>query len=233
MKSSDTQLKARGFLDDVELTRFQSCSFEQLWELLDAKDPVARSGAARLLPLTNETTKKLLQTVQQEKKLYCRLEMMRKLESGDQETARMMLPYLGKIGRNQHNIPLTKPSAKKSFPLPRDLIARSLGNMSPEILPILFGQLDVLPDAELSELIDAIGQLLFYHPEAVKEEHFQQLKQLWQQTESPLIQWKLVVCFSALPQSRELLETIAASMPTLAAEAQRALTILSQRRMQK
>lgn len=230
MKSSDTQLKARGFLDDKDLTKFQSCSIEQLWELLDAKDPVARSGAARLLPITYETTKKLLQTVQQEKKLYCRLEMMRKLESGDQETARMMLPYLGKIGRNQHTIPLSKPSGKKSFPLPRDLIARSLGNMSPEILPILFEQLDVLPEAELSELIDAIGQLLFYHPEAVKDDHFVQLKQVWQQTESPLIQWKLVVCFSALPQSRDLLETVAASMPALTAEAQRALTILSQRR---
>ncbi|MBO1306181.1 hypothetical protein JZO70_08415 [Enterococcus sp. 669A] len=233
MKSSDTQLKARGFLDQEDLISFQSCSFEQLLELLDAKDPVARSGAARLLPLTNETTKKLLQTVQQEKKLYCRLEMMRKLESGDCETARMMLPYLGKIGRNQHTIPLTKPSGKKSFPLPRDLIARSLGNMSPEILPILFEQLDVLPEAELSELIDAIGQLLFYHPEAVQEEHFEQLEQVWEQTESPLIQWKLVVCFSALPQSRNLLETIAASMPALTAEAQRSLTILSQRRIYK
>lgn len=231
MKSTIQQLKARGWLTEEDLTKFQHYSVDQLLRLLDSKDPVERSAAARLLPLNLLTTKNLLQAVAQEKKLYCRLEMMRKLETGDCETARLMLPYLGKIGNNQHLIPLSKPSAKNSFPLPRDLIARSLGNMTPTILPCLFEQLTILPVSALSELIDAIGMLLFYHPEEASAWHFEQLQSLWYTTDCPLLRWKLIICFSALPQSKDFLETITVSNPVLYAEAQRSLNLLSQRRL--
>lgn len=226
MKSNQKQLQARGWIEEDDLVPFQNYSLEELLRLLHAEKPQERSVAARLLPLTEGTTAKLLEAAAKEKKLYCRLEMMRKLETGTPETARQMLPYLSEIGNNQHQLPLEKPSAKKSFPLPRDLIARSLGNMSPEILPTLFEQFSSLNSAQLSELLDAIGLLIFYHPNEASDAYFSQLQTLWYEAaDNSLLQWKLVICFSAFPQSKTLLEKIIQTNPALAAEAQRSLSL--------
>ncbi|EOH93164.1 hypothetical protein [Enterococcus pallens] len=226
MKSNQEQLQARGWIEADDLVPFQNRSPEELLNLLDSEKPQERSAAARLMPLTKTTTAKLLEAAANEKKLYCRLEIMRKLEVGTPETAKQMLPYLGEIGNNQHQLPLAKPSAKKSFPLPRDLIARSLGNMYPTILPTLFEQLGSLNSSKLSELIDAIGLLVFYHPHEASDEYFNQLLTLWDENEdNPLIQWKLIICFSAFPQSKPLLEEIIQTNAGLATEAQRSLNV--------
>lgn len=226
MKSNQKQLQARGWIEEEDLFPFETSSSEELLRLLNSENPQERSIAARLLPLTEEITVKLLEAAAKEKKLYCRLEIMRKLETGTSETAKQMLPYLSKIGNNQHRLPLKQPSAKKSFPLPRDLIARSLGNMSPEILPTLFEQLSCLKSSQTSELLDAIGLLVFYHPNEASDEYFNQLLALWDKhADSPLLQWKLVICFSAFPQSKALLEEIMRRNTDLAAEAQRSLNL--------
>ncbi|MGG5318677.1 hypothetical protein [Enterococcus sp. AZ072] len=226
MKSSKKQLQTRGWLEEDDLINFRKCSFEMLMVLLDSEQSLERSAAARLIPLTVDSSAKLLEVVSKERKLYCRLEMMRKLETGTVETAKQMLPYLGKIGSNQHQQPLNTPSAKKSFPLPRDLIARSLGNMSTSILPTLFEQLNQLDMPALSELIDAIGLLIFYHPNEASDNYFNELQTLWEESiYEPLLQWKLVICFSSFPQSEMLLKEIIQTNADLASEAQRSLIL--------
>ena len=52
-----------------------------------------------------------------------------------------MVEYLGQIGNNQHTVLPTNGFNKKSYPLPRDIIARTLAHMKEDILPVL---MDVL-----------------------------------------------------------------------------------------
>lgn len=158
--------------------------------------------------------------------LYTRLAMTEKLEGGDSSTALRMIDFLGKIGKNQHRVPIA-PSKKKSFPLPRDLMARSLGRMNPELFPILLASAEELPPLKLSELIDAIGYMAFYHPALATAQNYQRLLRIKNSYgNNPLIQWKCLICFSAFPQSKDLL----VQEDQFSMEAQRSLSLLALKR---
>ncbi|GCF95026.1 hypothetical protein NRIC_29170 [Enterococcus florum] len=209
MKSSVQQLKARGFINDNDVAVHVTDTKAELLQLLSSSDPSERSVATRLLPLSPTTTYELLQRLKREKALYTRLEICQKLASGSIETARLLVNELGHVGTNQHRKPTKKPVQKKSYPLPRDLIARTLGTMDPAILPVLLESLNTCENACLSELIDAIGALVFTNPALANDVAYARLKVLWQQYEDhALIQWKLIICFSAFPQSEPFLEAL-------------------------
>ena len=221
----DLQRKIRGQINDEYIAIYQSKSENELLELLYSEEAWQRSVAAELLLLTPETTDILLKKLQVEKALYTRLAITKKLESGDQETAEKMIAYLARIGNNQHRQPIP-PSKKQSFPLPRDLIARSLGRMQPAIFSTLLAALKNLSVLQLSEILDAIGYMAFYQPALVTTETYQQLLQIRKtMIDQPLIQWKLVICFSAFPQSKELL----LSEKEFAPEARRSLRSLAKK----
>ena len=191
--------------------------------MLHSQDACDRTIAAKLLPLDCETTDILLHSLMTETALYTRLAMTEKLEGGDSSTTLKMIGFLGKIGKNQHRVPIA-PSKKKSFPLPRDLMARSLGRMNPELFPILLASAEELPPLKLSELIDAIGYMAFYHPALATAQNYQRLLQIKNSYDhDPLIQWKCLICFSAFPQSKDLL----AQEDQFSMEAQRSLSLLA------
>ncbi|MDK7991064.1 hypothetical protein ACHEVJ_04110 [Enterococcus raffinosus] len=191
--------------------------------MLHSQDACDRTIAAKLLPLDCETTDILLHSLMTETALYTRLAMTEKLEGGDSSTALKMIGFLGKIGKNQHRIPIA-PSKKKSFPLLRDLMARSLGRMNPELFPVLLASAEELPPLKLSELIDAIGYMAFYHPALATAQNYQRLLQIKNSYDhDPLIQWKCLICFSAFPQSKDLL----AQEDQFSMEAQRSLSLLA------
>ena len=191
--------------------------------MLHSQDACDRTIAAKLLPLDCETTDILLHSLMTETALYTRLAMTEKLEGGDSSTALIMIGFLGKIGKNQHRIPIA-PSKKKSFPLLRDLMARSLGRMNPELFPVLLASAEELPPLKLSELIDAIGYMAFYHPALATAQNYQRLLQIKNSYDhDPLIQWKCLICFSAFPQSKDLL----AQEAQFSMEAQRSLSLLA------
>mgnify|MGYP000752816402 CR=1 FL=1 len=126
--------------------------------MLFSENAGERTIAAKLIPLTCEVSDILLNRLKTEPALYTRLALTEKLESGDQSTALRMIDFLADIGDNQHRKPIA-PSKKKSFPLPRDLMARSLGRMKQENFPTLLEAAEQLPSSQLSELIDAIGYI--------------------------------------------------------------------------
>lgn len=191
--------------------------------MLHSQDACDRTIAAKLLPLDCETTDILLHSLMTETALCTRLAMTEKLEGGDSSTALKMIGFLGKIGKNQHRIPIA-PSKKKSFPLLRDLMARSLGRMNPELFPVLLASAEELPPLKLSELIDAIGYMAFYHPALATAQNYQRLLQIKNSYDhDPLIQWKCLICFSAFPQSKDLL----AQEDQFSMEAQRSLSLLA------
>lgn len=217
------QRKQRGWVETSDLLAYKDKFLSELKAMLTVEDARERTIAVQLLPLDCELTNILLNSLANESALYTRLAIMEKLEHGDQATAQKMIPFLASIGNNQHHSP-TSPSKKKSFPLPRDLIARSLGRMNPKIFSILLESAQRLPLSQLSELIDAIGYMAFYHPEVATTENFHQFLEIQKRyRDKPLIQWKLLICFSAFPQSVDFL----LQEKQFVSEAQRSLKLLA------
>lgn len=136
MKSTRSQLKNRGMASPEEIAACASLPWDQLVEELRSPDPCRRTAAARCMdPNSKSAAVLLLEQLAQEKCLYTRLAICETLEKGTEETAEKMLPWLGRIGKNQYKALPDKVSAKKSFPLPRDLIARSLARMDMAVFP--------------------------------------------------------------------------------------------------
>lgn len=219
------QRRRRGWIDTAELSAYENSPLSDLLAQLTDDRAYMRTIAARLLPLSSKTIDPLLETLACESALYTRLAITDKLESGDRSTVEKMLPLLATIGKNQHQTPIA-PSKKNSYPLPRDLIARSLGRMDPALFPVLLEAGTNLSISKLKEWIDAIGYMVFYHPDLASAENFQTLYSIKEaHLDEPLIQWKFLICFSAFPQSKGCL----LKEEYFVAEAQRSLNLLAKK----
>lgn len=203
MKSSNKDLRKRGFITIEDVDEFEHCTNEELIDLIDATKSVERSVAIKLLSKRYlikdfKFVKKLLERLCIERCLYTKIEICNALEKGSIETAKRMVQYLGCIGNNQHLCLPMKVSKKSSYPLPRDIIARSLGKMDVEILPVLFDVLNSNDDNKISEVIDAIGLLLYYNREYTNEHYFKAITDIMiKYPENEIIVWKCVLCLSS------------------------------------
>lgn len=138
----------------------------------------------------------LLDRLCKEKCLYTRIEICKSLEKGDINTARLMINYLGKIGKNQHLSLPKSVSKKNSYPLPRDLIARTLGKMDICIFDILLEE--AVKDNTSIEIIDAIGYMAFYNKELATEDNLYKVFNIMtRDISNKLIIYKITTCLSA------------------------------------
>lgn len=230
MKSELKQLRKRGMATEEDILALSKLSFESLTELLHSKEPHIRSAAAaKLCDFVNDAATKLLEQLSEEKCLYTRIAICKSLERGNSQTVQKMISYLGCIGNNQHNDLPDKVSAKKSFPLPRDIIARSLGRMDTSIFPLFLEVLENGTLRQIAEILDSIGYMVFYHPELAIEENCRAILTLaGQHEENLLILWKCILCLSAFPceESVTFLLTYAQDQTLLGKESCRSLRIL-------
>ncbi|RDW16781.1 hypothetical protein [Oceanobacillus chungangensis] len=202
MKSSDSQLKARGKITFEDLQYYNTHSKTELLELIKSKEAHKRTIAVRLLSEKNVLSDDLiylfLNTLAQEKKLYTKIELCDALSKGGRESAKIMVDYLGKIGNNQHKVLPADGFNKNSYPLPRDIIARTLAHMDEEILPTLLNVLKTNYTFKIREVIDAIGFICFYRK---KHRHFQIIDALIlclkDNYNDDIIRWKLVRSFES------------------------------------
>ena len=179
MKSTRSQLKNRGMASPEEIAACASLPWEQLVEELRSPDPCRRTAAARCMdPKSKAAAVLLLEQLAQEKCLYTRLAICETLEKGTEETAEKMLPWLGRIGNNQYKALPAKASAKKSFPLPRDLIARSLARMDTAFFPLLLPLFNTGSEQQISEAMDVAGLKPFYHPDPATGENAERILRL-------------------------------------------------------
>lgn len=167
MKSSDSQLKSRGKITNKDLQPYSKSKQNELFEMLTSKEAYKRTIAVKILTeksvLTDDLIRSFLNTLKQEKKLYTKIELCDALSKGDVQSAKIMVEYLGKIGNNKHTVLPTKGFNKKSYPLPRDIIARTLAHMKVDILPVLMDVLKTNNIPAIREVIDAIGFICFYN----------------------------------------------------------------------
>lgn len=208
MKSSDQSLMKRGYVEDNILSIEDN---HTLLGWLTSTKANQRTIAIRTLVSRKQlTTKQLLELLKIEKALYTKIEICTCLQQGNSEDAKQMIPYLGTIGNNQlHSI--NKPSVKKSYPLPRDIIARTLAKMNEECIEVLFKELMNIDKNKVYELLDAIGWMLFYHPQSSKEYYLKKIKNIYfKYQEDDLMVWKICTCLSAFKtkESVELLRYV-------------------------
>ena len=135
------KLEKRGYLNKDYL--LHSLSTTALLKSLESAIPQARTAAAYLLSKRQDIykaslAKSLLKTLQFEKALYTKIELCKTLGKGSSAIIHEILPYLGIMGNNQHHSIPARISKKQSYPLPRDIIARTIGHMKPEIVSTLF-----------------------------------------------------------------------------------------------
>ncbi len=200
MKSSPEALRKRGYIDDLDISSYKVRTSSELLLLLQSKDAFERSIAVRLLSHTmdNEITAAMLKLLLQEKSLYTRLEICNALEKGDVKVAELMIPYLGEIGDNQHKLQPGKVSRKVCYPLPRDIIARTMGRMNISVLNVLLSVLEYDDVDKMYEAIDAIGYMCFYNRIPDELSVINSLHNCMKKYETnTVIRWKTARCLSA------------------------------------
>lgn len=218
MKSSQEQLSSRGYLPK-EMILNDSIEIEVLFNQLNNSDPVQRSMAARVLGkyyiLQKETAKKLLERLCIEKKLYTRIEICDALAKGDSGTVSAMIPYITYLGNNQYrSIEEAKTSKKKSYPLPRGLITRTIGRMEASVASTLLKNLS--QEEYAPEILEGVGYLIFNHPKLQTVENYEEARDYYEQYKNNLLfVWKFVIFSSVFPYSyvEETLSDIALEFP--------------------
>lgn len=205
MKSSDVSLQKRGYVKLEDIACYKTRPRKQLLCMITDENASIRSTAVLMLSQTYITTQEVTILVKQlvrEKALYTKIYICQVLATLGEEAVLVMLPYLGKIGNNQYQQIPNKTSKKKSYPLARDIIARTLANMSKDMFPVLIKALLTVNES-LSELLDAVGYMMFYHPNIINHEVINILNKIYLQYRSnTLIVWKLVTCLSALTKEQ-------------------------------
>jgi hypothetical protein len=233
LKSSKEELQKRGFAEEEEIALLAGKSQEELLLLLQEHNPVLRTSAAVNLMLTQENemilSRHLLNQLSAEKCLYTKLAICEALQRGGVPTARQMVPYLGRIGSNQYKDIPDRVSLKKSYPLPRDIIARTLAKMPKTVFPVLLEVLQGNETDKICEVLDAIGFMVFYNRQLSNEINLRIIYDVLERfKENELLQWKAILCLSGfvLEENRMGLKAYAGRDNLLGQEALRALALL-------
>ena len=205
MKSTEKQLENRGYFSSKIESEFEKKSFDELIELLNSKSAVERTVSTRLIAKTKnpESIYFLCLALEKEDKLYTKIEICNSLVSYGKSAIPELVKLLGKIGNNQHrHIPKAE-FKKDNYPLPRDIIARTIIRIGKDALPILTENLKSDNTLIISEIIDAIGYICFYNKH---EETMLSLINCYENnSENELIKWKIIRAMSAFAGSESFL----------------------------
>ena len=229
MKSKMDRLESRGFVAAGIEKEYPNTSFEQRLILLQSKLPVDRTLGARLMAKHRDAAAidYLIAALEQEKKLYPRLEICNSLVAYGKASVLPLIAILGRVGTNQYKEVPREAFKKNNYPLPRDMAARTLIRIGSIALPDLVKLLDSRDLIKLSEAIDAIGFICFYDYQAFT---FELLKKCFlENTGNELIRWKLIRAMSAFPESSSLLIEYQLTNARMETEIKRSLALIKKR----
>jgi hypothetical protein len=165
--------------------------------------PTIRTCAAIVLGNHKESkvVAALCRQLKIEKKLYCRIAISDSLANMGSLSVQPLLALLGKIGHNQERDVPQKGFNKTSYPLPRDIAARTLCRMGDSILPELFGFLENHRHPfELEQAIDVIGHILYTGKFYIDSKPLIRVAE--QYSDFPMIQFKITRCFSGFTDNQ-------------------------------
>lgn len=202
MKSSNEQLKNRGYATTEDIDKYVDLNEDELMVLLKSKEPYKRTIAIKLLSnkaqSDNDIINLFCNMLLHENKLYTKIELCNALSKASIKSSKIMVDYLGIIGKNQYKELPDKKFNKKSYPLPRDIVARTLAHMGVEVLPELIKVLKSNNVVAIREALDAIGFICFYNSKVYHEEILNDLISCFNEyIEDDIIRWKLVRAFES------------------------------------
>lgn len=219
--------KKRGQITGQIEEQFQALTNTELIHLLADADPGNRTAAARLLGerKAEEAVPYLCSQLTKETALYSRIAISESLAAIGLTALPGLINLLGKVGQNQHQTLPERGFYKKSYPLPRDLAARTIIKIGESTLPLLERVMLTGDRDGRLEAIDAIGHIAFY-TKATRSEAV--LRSVYEAYQSDLVmRWKIIRAFQSFPTENVrqiLLETIRhADLPELRWEAVRSL----------
>ncbi len=237
MKSSPIELKKRGHVDDEDVKEYikssksYKSSKQELLALLNDEQPHKRTIGAKLIKNEKkfqqpEIAQSLCEALQKENKLYTKIALTETLASFGEISLPYLIPLLGKIGTNQYKTVPEKKFLKKNYPLPRDIIARTIIRIGEKSLPFLEEIALNGERKQFLEAIDAIGFISFYTLNK------RSLAILWHMLvkypKDDLLTWKVVRALESFPNAKVIafLENILKQnvLPGIKIEAQRSLT---------
>lgn len=199
------QKEERGFVAKGDEINWAIRTNDELIDLLKSRIAIERTIGARLLGSRGDVSVEyLLMALKTEKKLYPRLEICCSLARIGEPSIDGLIQLLGVIGNNQHQTPSEEPFLKNSYPLPRDIGARTLIRIGPVALPVLCGVLKEDNPTKISEAIDAIG---FICSKGGADQYLKTLMTCYNKFKNnDLLRWKLFRAMSSFPESRTFLE---------------------------
>jgi len=195
----------RGYVAKGDEINYAKRSNDELIDLLKSRIAIERTIGARLLGIRGDVSVEyLLTAIKTEQKLYPRLEICRSLARIGEPSIKGLVQLLGVIGNNQYQTPSEEPFLKESYPLPRDIAARTLIRIGLVALPVLCGVLVEDHPAKISEAIDAIG---FICSKGGADQCLKTLMTCYNKFKNnDLLRWKLIRAMSSFPESLIFLE---------------------------
>jgi len=237
IESNDISRKKRGEIDKTFKLSFSEFSGDFLIGLLDDKDPRTRTVSATLLGEKKyyEAIPSLCKSLIVEKALYSKIAISEGLGAMGVKALPELIRYIGKIGKNHHKELPSEIFKKWSYPLPRDIVIRTIVKMGKSALPNLSDALKIADAAMAAELIDAIGHISFYSQNTDAFEVLMDVHDKHKQNE--VVIWKLLRALQSfnLPKGTKILEEyfIQSAVPQLRWEAARSLGQLNEEKILK
>jgi HEAT repeat protein len=151
--------KKRGQISSEELEPYIEFDAGRLIEMLNSDNPQERTIAATTLG--NRKDKKgiltLCNSLKKEKALYSRIAMSEALGKMGESAVPPLIKLLGHIGNNQERELPEKYFNKKSFPLARDMAARTIIKIGKPATPYLIEVVEKQNDYISQQAVDALG----------------------------------------------------------------------------
>lgn len=151
--------RKRGQISSEELGAYVEFEAEHLIEMLNNDNPQERTIAATILG--NRRDEKgilpLCDSLKKEKALYSRIAMSEALGKMGKTAVPPLIKLLGQIGNNQEKELPEKYFKKKSFPLARDMAARTIVKIGKPATPYLIEVMEKQDDYISQQAVDALG----------------------------------------------------------------------------
>ena len=154
--------KKRGEINKADLTPYLNFSTTQLIEMLESPEAQKRTIAATILGDKRDTNAIVLlaHALKIEKALYSRIAISEALGEMGESAVVPVADLLGQIGNNQEKELPKKYFNKKSYPLVRDMAARTLVKIGKPTTPYLIQLLESEKDIYIKQhAIDALGAI--------------------------------------------------------------------------
>lgn len=230
MNNSAIKRRERGEVNEADIIHFASFDEPELLFLLHSKIPVERSCAAiHLRKYKNPTVAGMLcHQLAIEKKLYTKIALCETLAECAELSIEPLIGLLGQIGKNQETkIPETG-FYKISYPLPRDIAARTICRLGIVAILPLENFIKSSKDMNaLAQAIDAYGHIIYSNKIECSSLTLQELYK--KHPKNDFLKYKITRCLSGIHDEWAksfLFEIIQTGCKGLRLEALRSLLLL-------